>query len=225
MGNAYSKISDFVKEYKEIIEKNANLTGISLAWGMYSSLPLSTLMKIGNEAIDYYAEAHLYKWNAVIHTIGMPFTACGLIQLTSGVLNLRRETAKQFSLAIYLLYGGHYALLFPTKPVITYYALYSIPLYLAFKSYDKLCKSTLERQGNSNQMNTSLTTTITSSFSFSNWFNLPLIYNALTICIPSLICQEVAGHYFGGDIPSRPEGVLNAIVYAMYFSVSHLFQH
>jgi hypothetical protein len=221
MGNAYSKISDFVKEYKELIEENASLTSISLAWGMYSSLPLSILMKIGDEAIDYYAEAHLYKWNAVIHTIGMPFTACGLIQLASGVLNLRRETAKQFSLAIYLLYGGHYALLFPTKPVIAYYALYSIPLYLAFKSYDKLCKSTLERRGNSNQMNTSLTTTITSSF--SNWFNLHLIYNALTICIPSLICQEAIGHYFGGDIPSRSEGVLNAIVYAMYFSVSHLF--
>ena len=223
MGNAYSKVSDFVKEYKEIIEQNVNLTGLSSAWGMYSSLPLSSLMKIGNEAIDYYAEAHLYKWNAVIHTVGMPFTACGLVQLTSGILNLRRETAKQFSLAVYLLYGGHYALLFPIQPVITYYALYSIPLYLAFKSYDKLCKSTLERQGNSNQMNTSLTTTITSSF--SNWFNLPLIYNALTICIPSLICQEVIGHYIGGDIPSRPEGVLNAIVYAMYFSVSHLFQH
>ena len=53
MGNAYSKVSDFVKKYKEIIEKNANLIGISLAWGMYSSLPLSTIMKIGNEAIDY----------------------------------------------------------------------------------------------------------------------------------------------------------------------------
>lgn len=221
MGNAYSKLSEFVKEYKELVEENANLTGLSLAWGMYSSLPLSTLMKIGDEAIDYYAEAHLYKWNAVIHTIGMPFTACGLIQLASGILNLRRETAKQFSLAVYLLYGGHYALLFPTKPVITYYVLYSIPLYLAFKRYDKLCKSKFERQGSNSHLSTSLTTTITASF--SNWFNLPLIYNALTICIPSLICQEVVGHYFAGDIPSRSEGVLNAIIYAMYFSVSHLF--
>ena len=223
MGNAYSKLSEFVKEYKELVEENANLTGLSLAWGMYSSLPLSMLMKIGDEAIDYYAEAHLYKWNAFIHTIGMPFTACGLIQLASGILNLRRETAKQFSLAVYLLYGGHYALLFPTKPVITYYVLYSIPLYLAFKRYDKLCKSKFERQGSNSHLSTSLTTTIISSFSFSNWFNLPLIYNALTICIPSLICQEVVGHYFAGDIPSRSEGVLNAIIYAMYFSVSHLF--
>lgn len=221
MGNAYSKLSEFVKEYKELIEENANLTGLSLAWGMYSSLPLSTLMKIGDEAIDYYAEAHLYKWNAFIHTIGMPFTACGLIQLATGILNLRRETAKQFSLAVYLLYGGHYALLFPTKPVITYYVLYSIPLYLAFKRYDKLCKSKFERQGSNSHLSTSLTITIASSF--SNWFNLPLIYNALTICIPSLICQEVVGHYFAGDIPSRSEGVLNAIIYAMYFSVSHLF--
>jgi hypothetical protein len=35
--------------------------------------------------------------------------------------------------------------------------------------------------------------------------------------------QEGIGHYIGGDIPSRPEGVLNAIVYAMYFSVCHWF--
>ena len=217
MGNAYSKLSEFVKEYKELIEENANLTGLSLAWGMYSSLPLSTLMKIGDEAIDYYAEAHLYKWNAVIHTIGMPFTACGLIQLASGILNLRRETAKQFSLAVYLLYGGHYAALFPTKPVITYYILYSIPLYLAFKRYDKLCKSKFERQGSNSHLSTSLTTTITASF--SNWFNLPLIYNALTICIPSFICQEAINEY----VQSESEGVLNTIVYAMYLSVSHLF--
>ena len=108
-----------------------------------------------------------------------------------------------------------------TKPVITYYVLYSIPLYLAFKRYDKLCKSKFERQGSNSHLSTSLTTTITASF--SNWFNLPLIYNALTICIPSLICQEVVGHYFAGDIPSRSEGVLNAVIYAMYFSVSHLF--
>ena len=35
--------------------------------------------------------------------------------------------------------------------------------------------------------------------------------------------QEGVGHYIGGDIASRPEGVLNAIVYAMYFSVGHWF--
>lgn len=217
MGNAYSKLTEFVKEYKELIEENANLTGLSLAWGMYSSLPLSMLMKIGDEAVDYYTEKEIYKWNAFAHTVVTPFTACGLIQLATGILNLRRETAKQFSLAVYLLYGGHYAALFPTKPVITYYVLYSIPLYLAFKRYDKLCKSKFERRGSNSHLSTSLTTTITSSF--SNWFNLPLIFNALTICIPSFICQETINDY----LQNESEGVLNTIVYAMYLSVSHLF--
>ena len=34
--------------------------------------------------------------------------------------------------------------------------------------------------------------------------------------------QEYVGHHLGGDPPSRPEGVLNAIFYAMYFSAEHL---
>ena len=221
MGNIYSKITSSLTEFSDELSKHGDVIGLSLAWGMYSSLPLSTLMKIGNEAVEYYAEAHLYKWNALIHTVGMPFTACGLIQLTSGVLNLRRETAKKFSLAVYLAYGGHYALLFPRPQVLTYYALYSIPLYYAFKRYDKLCMGVNEREGNGDQMNRSITAAITKPL--SKWFNLPLIYNALSICVPSLIFQEAIGHYFGGDIPSRSEGVLNAIVYAMYFSVSHLF--
>lgn len=33
--------------------------------------------------------------------------------------------------------------------------------------------------------------------------------------------QEYAGHFLGGDPPSRVEGVLNAIFYAMYFSAEH----
>ena len=36
-----------------------------------------------------------------------------------------------------------------------------------------------------------------------------------------LALQEYAGHHLGGDPPSRPEGVLNAIFYAMYFSAEH----
>jgi len=34
--------------------------------------------------------------------------------------------------------------------------------------------------------------------------------------------QEYIGHYLQGDIPSRPEGVPNAILYAPYYSVYHI---
>ena len=43
----------------------------------------------------------------------------------------------------------------------------------------------------------------------------------LLISFIALICQEFYGHYLGGDDPSRPEGVLNAIMYAKFYSIGH----
>ena len=40
----------------------------------------------------------------------------------------------------------------------------------------------------------------------------------------SLSIQEIFGHYIGGDAPSRLEGIPNAILYANYYSVSHLLE-
>ena len=47
----------------------------------------------------------------------------------------------------------------------------------------------------------------------------------LILSTSSLIIQEVMGHMVGGDIPSRPEGVFNAVLYAKYFSLSHFLEH
>ena len=45
----------------------------------------------------------------------------------------------------------------------------------------------------------------------------------LSISTIALVFQEVVGHNMSGDPPSRPEAVLNAILYAMYFS-AHSFK-
>ena len=45
----------------------------------------------------------------------------------------------------------------------------------------------------------------------------------IIISFISLGIQEVFGHYLSGDPPSRGEAIPNAIMYAMYYSVSHLF--
>lgn len=44
------------------------------------------------------------------------------------------------------------------------------------------------------------------------------------ICVmaTALFLQEALGHYIGGDMPSRGEGVLNAVVYAVFFAAEHL---
>ena len=44
----------------------------------------------------------------------------------------------------------------------------------------------------------------------------------LGISTVALLCQEFFGHYIGGDDPSRAEGVLNAILYAKFYSVQHV---
>lgn len=44
----------------------------------------------------------------------------------------------------------------------------------------------------------------------------------LTTSIVALVFQEIVGHKWGGDPPSRPEAVFNAILYAKYFSAQSL---
>lgn len=44
----------------------------------------------------------------------------------------------------------------------------------------------------------------------------------LLISTVALVFQEIVGHNMGGDPPSRPEAVLNAIFYAKYFSAKSL---
>jgi uncharacterized membrane protein YGL010W len=45
----------------------------------------------------------------------------------------------------------------------------------------------------------------------------------LAVASISLIIQEIVGHYLGGDLPSRVEAIPNAILYAPFYSVSHMF--
>ena len=47
--------------------------------------------------------------------------------------------------------------------------------------------------------------------------------SGIFISFVALVIQEVFGHWLAGDSFSRLEAIPNAIMYAMYFSVSHLF--
>ena len=49
------------------------------------------------------------------------------------------------------------------------------------------------------------------------------LIKGLIISSSCLIIQEYVGHYLGNDMNSRWEGVLNAILYANYYSISSIF--
>jgi hypothetical protein len=51
--------------------------------------------------------------------------------------------------------------------------------------------------------------------------NLKNILIGLGISIVALVIQETLGHQYGGDEPSRLEGVPNAIMYANYYAVGN----
>jgi hypothetical protein len=143
---------------------------------------------VGEKGVEYYAEAHLSKWNAWIHTTCMPFTIYGMLFWISALLRLKRRNAKKFNWFLYLLYGGHY-LRVNAKVSLVYYLMYYYVVVVANRRY----------RGS----------------------RLGLFKKGMGITTLFLLIQEVFGHWIGGDIASRPEGVANAIIYAIYFSAGH----
>ena len=57
----------------------------------------------------------------------------------------------------------------------------------------------------------------------SDMGNWNMFWHGFLVSFIALGCQEFFGHYLGGDDPSRPEAVPNAIVYATLFSTWHIF--
>jgi hypothetical protein len=65
---------------------------------------------------------------------------------------------------------------------------------------------------------------IDSAYVYAHLSNSMNIILGLTISIVALLIQEVLGHYIGGDDASRMEAIPNAILYAPYYSISHLLE-
>lgn len=145
--------------------------------------------KIGQEGVDYYAEVHITYLNSIIHTIYMPFTIYGMLLWIPQVFQLDNINSKKLQYVLYLIYMLHYILIDST--IGFYIALYySIPLYFARLTYDKI--------------------------------KCNYLVNGLAISTFTLLIQEVYGHWYSGDPPSRLEGIPNAMIYAIYYSISHL---
>jgi uncharacterized membrane protein YGL010W len=156
--------------------------------GYMSNLQTLIGMRSLQDGVDYYAEVHTSPFNSYIHTIGMPFTAYGILLWICNVFQLTMEEAKCFLCAVLIIYTVHYSYIntYIALLVMTYY---SVPVYFVIRDLPT--------------------------------YNEPL--NGLGTAVSALVFQEVIGHYLGGDPPSRLEAIPNAILYAPYYSISHLF--
>ena len=54
--------------------------------------------------------------------------------------------------------------------------------------------------------------------------HIMIFIRGFLISAMGLIFQEIVGHKLGGDIPSRFEGIPNAILYAKYYSIYHFIK-
>lgn len=185
--------NNIIEKFTEIVPYTPYICSSIL--GYYSYDLLKPYIHVGQTGVDYYAEAHLSPWNARIHTMGMPFTIFGILQWVPTLLGLNYNQSKMLAYNLYTLYAGHYFRI-DKRVFLMYLIFYYLPLKYAINEYKIHDPSSLR------------------------WW---LFKKGFITSFLALGFQEGIGHYIGGDIPSRPEGVLNAIVYAMYFSVCHWF--
>jgi len=174
--------------------------------GWYSYDILSNFMLVGEEGVYYYSEAHVSSWNAWIHTIGMPMSIYGMLFWIPAVLNLNGYNAKKFIWFIYYMYGGHYIRLNKLGALL-YYLMY---IYTVKRASNQYGLDIIDYNNN-----LILNTYYKSSREY-------LIKKGLYISCLGLLFQEIFGHWISEDITSRPEAIPNAILYAIYFSATHI---
>ena len=146
-----------------------------------------------NEGVEYYAEVHTTRWNAYIHTIGMPFTIYGMLLWIPALLCKSSYDANRLQRSLYIMYMCHY-LIINVYITLGIMLMYITPLILSIEKV------------------------------YGNYDRKYLFTYGFSISFIALVFQEIAGHYYGGDEPSRLEAIPNAIIYAIYFSFSHMIE-
>jgi len=153
------------------------------------------------DGLEYYAEVHQSKWNCIIHTIGMPFTVYGISCWVAALFPISAKNKNKLQLSVWSLYIGHYLSINLLRGSLCC-LYYAVPTYLAYRKVNIINKESKENFW---------------------WLSKKLFLYGFCVSAIALFTQETIGHYFGGDNPSRPEGVLNAIIYAPLFSTYHLY--
>ena len=190
---------------------------LSTLLGIISHNYIRNYMLTGIDGVNYYGEAHLTRWNAWMHTLGMPFTIFGMVLWIPALFRLNPYFASRLMMGMYFFYGGHYLRINIFMTAI-YFLLYYYPLMEGINYYSTSYTNNIVALKKKSDDIESLTLVKKRNETFNS-----LLIRGLGISTIALLFQEIAGHYYGGDIPSRWEAIPNAILYAKYFSVHHLF--
>ena len=222
MGNLFSVLVD--NSY--LISTNSKLILTTSAVGMFTPLLTNMFMLTGYPGVNYYAEAHLTRWNSYIHTLGMPVSMYGMTLWIPALLQCTPKQASKLIFMLYSLYGGHY-LYVDYRIALVYYLFYLFPVLFGIKHYRKgynMLQDKQDRLQNNHNNFSSITLAKRHSNLFANYRStFPLLIRGLFYSTLGLTFQEIFGHWLGGDIPSRVEAIPNAILYAKFFSLSHIF--
>ena len=93
-------------------------------------------MGTGLDAVEYYGEVHMSRWNSIMHTMGMPFTSYGFVLAIPSLFNLENEQGVYVQKCVFILYFIHY-LTFDPLMAMLYFFFYSFPLYFAMMTYTR----------------------------------------------------------------------------------------
>lgn len=183
---------------------------IAFLFGLYFNHIQNLIgMKSGWEAIDYYTEVHLSFWNSIIHTFFMPWTMFGIFVWLPAVF-----------------VGDKYI-------VEDVWDSYELRWKQNIVPYDIEMRNTIICFFLGIYLNLSPKITLAVMlwyflpYSASMWFyrSQTPFYNfvfGFSVMVIALGIQEYFGHYLCGDDTSRIEAIPNAILYAPFYSVSHL---
>jgi uncharacterized membrane protein YGL010W len=147
------------------------------------------------DGVEYYAEVHRTFWNSIIHTIFMPITMFGMYLWIPALFGLNKQVTFMVKCYAMIFYVGLYSQISLHITIMTM-CLYFYSFAFSTKLYN---------------------------YFYDEDRKLNLICGLL-ISTTTLSIQEYVGHYIGGDTLSRIEAIPNAILYACYYSVSHLYE-
>lgn len=174
---------------------------------------------VGVDGVRYYAEVHQSEHNSWIHTFFMLGTVYGASCWVPAVFGMvlgkwyNGYHKKRTQWIVWTWYLTHYAMFDPTVALAT-------ALWYSITGITRAAQTKVSTGGSC--IGRCLTKSTCQKYQHPQPLsNLRLFVHGFCWMWGSLLIQESFGHWYGGDNPSRPEGVPNAILYASAYTMWH----